>query len=188
MTSHRRIRLTGWFVIIATIALGLLGYLQTLFDWHVSRLYTWLLLASFLLVSLVEVMLGRYKDARVAEDFYGAEITETFPRGSSFGRMHFFLDKANNKCVALTLTAAAIPNSVRLWEGGYVAPAFTFVVQNDVVVFRNSTFTSHEEYQNPGPIYSVRYYPRKSYTPTVFSAHNQTDPQSHHTAKVPKHT
>ncbi len=170
MSKQRRLVLVGWLVISSTIALGVLGYLQALFDWNVSHLYIGILLMSFLFVSAAEILLDRHKEQHAAEDFYGAELTETFPRGSSRDHMHFFLDKGNNKCVALTLKQNAIPNSVRVWEGGYSAPAFTFVVKDNVVVFRNSGYTTHEEYDQPGPIYSVRYYPKSSratFNPTL---------------------
>lgn len=176
MKPQRRIILIGWLAISAAIALGALGYLQTLFEWQLSSLNTWILLVSFLLVSVAQILMDRHKEKHAAEDFYGAEVTETFPRGTSADRMHFFVDKANNKCVALTLGHAAIPNSVRLWEGGYIAPAFTFLVQDNVVLFRNSAYTSHEEYQQPGPIYSVRYYPRKASRSPSASADSSANP------------
>lgn len=118
---------------------------------------------SFVLISLAELLLDHNKEKHAAEDFYSEEVRETFPRGQSETRMRFFTEKGNN-CVALTLAHPAIPNSIQLWEGGYAAPAFTFVMKDNVVVFLNSAFSAHSGYKEPGPIYSVKYYPIMSKT------------------------
>jgi hypothetical protein len=142
--------------------LGALGYIQDLLGLEWLPMYSWLLLSVFILLTLAEVLLERQKDKRAADDFYADQITEIFAHDTSEDKLGFFTDKGGNKCVAITLQRAAIPNSIKLWEGGYSAPAFTFFVKDNIVVFRNSAYGSNEEYTKPGPVYSVQYYPKES--------------------------
>lgn len=149
-------------IIGITIILGSLGYLQDLFVWDIPNSAIGGLFVAFLCISVAGVLFEREKEKRAAEDFYKEEITEVFDRSDSESRIKFFIDKGQNKCAALILRHEPIPNSINLMEGGYLAPRFSIVVKQNIVVFRNSAYSNYEEYRKPGPVYSVKYYPKSS--------------------------
>lgn len=76
--------------------------------------------------------------------------------------MNFFTDSAENKCVKLVLKHQPIRKSVKLWEGGYLAPPITIEVTGKEVTFKFSSYNNYKEYSNGGPLYQVKYYPTKS--------------------------
>ncbi len=162
MDIRRRNLIIGWTIFGITVILGSFGYVNDYFGWPLNSWASVAFLMSFICISVAELKYNFDKEKRAADDFYVQEIMEVFERSSSESKMKFFVDTAGNKCVALTIKNDAIPNSVKLWEGGYVAPPFTFSTDGNVVTFKNSAYDSYEAYRKPGPIYSVKYFPRST--------------------------
>ena len=159
------IKFLGIILLIGTIALGALGYFEKLFSWEWRKKVSWCLLVIFFLLSIGQIILDKIKDVNQAEEFYDQEMVEVFPHNVSEKKLQFFIDNKNNNCVAIILEQKPIPKSLKLWEGGYIAPPITlaFDKQNEKrIIFMNSAYLSYEDYQHKkGPIYQVRYFPKR---------------------------
>ena len=148
-------------LIIGAIILGALGYIEKIFTFQWSKKVAWACLFIFLALTICQIIIDRIKEARQAEEFYNQEIVEVFPPETSKNSLNFFIDENGNKCVALTLKYEPIKKSVKLWEGGYDAPPITLAFKDKEVLFRNSAYSTYEEYyQKRGPMYQVRYFPK----------------------------
>lgn len=152
-------------LIIGTIIFGVLGYIETIFSLQWGKKAAWICLISFLVLSVIQIIIEKFKEAKQAEEFYNQEIVEAFPHEGSEKKLEFFTDEHGNQCVAITLAQKPIPKSLKLWEGGYDAPPITlaFDKQNEKrILFRNSAYSSYEDYrQKKGPMYQIRYFSKK---------------------------
>jgi len=156
------IKILSIILIFGTTILGALGYIEKIFAFQWSKIAAWFCLFIFLILTICQIIVDRIKEARQTEEFYNQEVVEVFPPGSSKELLTFFTDDSGNKCVAIKLKHESIHKSVKLWEGGYDAPPITLAFKEKEVLFRNSTFSSFEEYtQKRGPIYQIRYFPKK---------------------------
>ncbi len=155
------IKILSVILIIGTVVLGALGYFEKIFTFQWSKIAAWICLATFFILTICQIILDKIKEARQAEEFYNQEIIEAFPPRTSKDLLTFFTDDSGNKCIAIKLKYEPIPKSVKLWEGGYDAPPITLAFKEKEVIFRNSAYSSFEEYsQKQGPIYQIRYFPK----------------------------
>lgn len=142
-------------LLIGGVVLGAIGYL------NLPDKMNWVFFLIYAGLSAFHLAVGIFKEKKGADFFYAQEIQEIFPSDTCENRMKFFSDEHGNRCVTLLLVNEPVPRSIKLMEGGYPAPFFTYTVQGKILTFKNSAYTSCEDYKPGVPIYSVRYYPRE---------------------------
>ena len=119
------------------------------------------MLIVFLVTSVGQLVLSRYKERKATEDFYSQEIIKVYSKDRTQDLLKFFADRYGNKCVALKVDHEPIAKSVQLWEGGYKAPPITLQCVGKEVIFKYSAYSSYEEYKTRGQLYQVRYFPKQ---------------------------
>lgn len=142
-----------WLITIGFIVVGVLGYIE-----GIPGVLKICLMVLFLLLSVGQIIITLHERKKSIEDFYNSEIVTVYPQQSSKGKLEFSYNK-NPKWLAIALEYKPIPKSVQLFEGGYLAPPITLAFQDNKVIFKNSAFSSYEQYENQPIIYQIRYYP-----------------------------
>ncbi len=150
-----------WLLWGVAFVLGVIAYIQDLSANRWRRVVLILLMVLFMVVSLSQKLLEWSQQRKAAEEFYSQEIVRVFQKDRSKNAMHFFTDRQGSKCVTFALEHEPIPNTVKLWEGGYAAPPITLAVSSNTVTFRYSAYTDYDQYRSNPLLYQMRYFPKK---------------------------